>query len=139
MPSSPSEVIRTFIPLVGVANAEGIAAWSDDAVLEIPYAPDPWPKRIEGKPTVVEYMSNVHTVITGWHMAIDQLYEATDGEHVFVEMHGEGTIVATGKRYANAYAAIMRVVDGKLQHWREYGNPLPVLEAFDEGSIVREK
>lgn len=70
-------------------------------------------------------------------MAIDNLYEGADGSHIFVEMHGEGTILATGKRYANNYAAIMKVTDGKLEHWREYGNPLPVLEAFDEGSIIK--
>jgi uncharacterized protein len=137
MPSSPPEIVREFIGLVGGADIERMASfWSDEsAVLEVPYAPPPWPTRIEGKKAVVDYMNGVHTVITGWSMGVDEIYDVGDGT-VIVEMHGAGTVVATNKPYGQNYIAVMRVVDGKLQLWREYSNPLPVFEAFGDSQTV---
>src|SRR5258706_7596429 len=101
MASAAAEVVTRFISLVGGSNPEDMAAcWDENnAVLEVPYAPPPWPTKIEGKDNVVGYMGGVHTVISGWSMGIDTLYDAGDG-NIIVEMHGSGTVVATGKHYA---------------------------------------
>ena len=67
------DVVRSFIPKVGTAAADEY--WGDSAVLEIPYAPPPWPTKISGRESVLEYMGGVHHVLRGWHMGIDTLYD----------------------------------------------------------------
>jgi ketosteroid isomerase-like protein len=133
MASSPAEIVREFISKVGTPDADPF--WSESAVLEVPFAPDPWPTRISGNAAVLEYMGNVHTVLNGWRMGIDELYD-TGGETVIVEMHGAGTVVATGKPYKQNYIAVLKVIDGKVDLWREYSNPLPVFEAFGDSETV---
>jgi hypothetical protein len=138
MSSAAADLVTTFIGLVGGPTPDDMAACWDDtnAVLEVPYAPPPWPTKIEGKEKVVEYMGGVHTVISGWSMGIDTLYDVGDGI-VIVEMHGSGTVVATGKHYGQNYIAVMKVNDkNKLELWREYSNPLPVFEAFGDSETI---
>ena len=137
MSMSPAEVVRQFISIAGGTDRDRIASlWSDEnAVLEIPYAPPPWPVRIEGKQKVMDYMNGTLTVITGWSMGIDTLYDVGNGT-VIVEMHGAGTVVATGKHYAQNYIAVLKVNDGKIELWREYANPLPVFEAFGDSATI---
>lgn len=139
MSKAAADLVTRFIGLVGGPDPDAMAAcWSDtNAVLEVPYAPPPWPTKIEGKENVVNYMNGVHTVLTGWKMGIDTLYDAGDG-NIIVEMHGSGTVVATGKHYAQNYIAVMKVneADSRLELWREYSNPLPVFEAFGDSETV---
>jgi ketosteroid isomerase-like protein len=84
---------------------------------------------------VLEYMGGVHTVLTGWSMGIDTLYDAGEGT-IIVEMHGAGTVVATGKPYKQDYIAVLKVANEKVDLWREYSNPLPVFEAFGNSETV---
>lgn len=133
MSSTPADVVRSFIPKVGTPAADEY--WGADPTLEIPYAPPPWPTKISGREAVLEYMGGVHTVLSGWHMGIDELYDPGNGA-VIVEMHGEGVVVATGKPYVQNYIAVLKVVDGKVALWREYSNPLPVFEAFGNSETV---
>jgi uncharacterized protein len=131
--STAADVVRSFIPKVGTPEAD--AFWGESPTLEIPYAPPPWPTKISGREPVLEYMGGVHTVLRGWHMGIDTLYDVGDGT-VIAEMHGEGEVVATGKPYAQHYIAVLKVEDGKIALWREYSNPLPVFEAFGNSETV---
>ena len=133
MAQAPADVVTEFIGKVGTPAAD--AYWSETAVLEVPFAPEPWPTRIVGNAAVLDYMHGVHTVLTGWHMGIDTLYDVGDGT-VILEMHGEGTVVATGKPYKQNYIAVLKVADEKVDLWREYSNPLPVFEAFGDSETV---
>jgi ketosteroid isomerase-like protein len=133
MTSTPAEIVRDFIGKVGTPAAD--AFWSESAVLEVPFAPDPWPTRISGHAAVLEYMGGVHTVLSGWKMGIDELYDAGDGT-IIVEMHGAGTVVATGKAYQQDYIAVLKVNGDKVDLWREYSNPLPVFAAFGDSQTV---
>ncbi len=134
MSLSPAEVVTDFIAKVGTPAAD--LYWSQDAVLEVPFAPPPWPTLIFGHAEVLAYMRGVHTVLSGWQMGVDELYDVGNGT-VIVEMHGSGTVVATGKAYGQSYIAVLKVNrDGQIDLWREYSNPLPVLEAFGDSETV---
>jgi ketosteroid isomerase-like protein len=133
MTSSPAEIVTEFISKVGTPDAD--AYWGEAAVLEVPFAPDPWPTKISGRAAVLEYMGGVHTVLSGWSMGIDTLYDAGEGT-IIVEMHGAGTVVATGKPYKQDYIAVLKVANEKVDLWREYSNPLPVFEAFGNSETV---
>jgi ketosteroid isomerase-like protein len=133
MSASPADLVRSFISKVGTSAADEY--WGDSAALEIPYAPPPWPTKVSGRESVLEYMGGVHNVIRGWHMGIDTLYDVGDGT-VIVEMHGSGEVVATGKPYTQNYIAVLKIEDGKVVLWREYSNPLSVFEAFGDSETV---
>jgi len=49
---------------------------------------------------------------------------------VVAEYTSEGTVVPTGKRYANTYIGVWRFRDGRVHHTREYYDPIVSAEAL---------
>jgi ketosteroid isomerase-like protein len=41
-----------------------------------------------------------------------------------------GHIVATGRPYTNRFVSVITIQDRKVTHWRDYLDPLAVLEAL---------
>jgi len=46
------------------------------------------------------------------------------------EYSSHGRAVQTGKPYNNRYVSVIRIHDRKVTHWRDYANPLVVLDAI---------
>jgi len=49
---------------------------------------------------------------------------------VTLEYASEGRAVATGRPYGNHYISVVTIKDRKIIHWRDYLDPLRVLEAL---------
>src|SRR2546422_10110048 len=49
---------------------------------------------------------------------------------VVLEYASEGRVVSTGAPYTNRYISVLTITDRKVTHWRDYLDPVAVLDAL---------
>ncbi|WP_221358586.1 nuclear transport factor 2 family protein [Streptomyces beigongshangae] len=103
-----------------------VALWDDHGVLEFPFAPDGWPKRLEGRAAVSEYMRHYPDHIDLRDFPDLRIHETGEAGTIVVEMRGVGRLVQTGAPFDMTYIAVVTVADGRITHYRDYWNPLAV-------------
>jgi uncharacterized protein len=104
--------------------------WAEDGVFEFPFAPPGFPRRLDGKAAVRDYIKDYPNHIDLAAFRDVQVHPTVDPDMLIVEMRAEGRIVATGKPYAMPYIYVLTVRDGKIVGYRDYWNPLVALEAL---------
>lgn len=105
--------------------------WADDAIQDMPYSPEGFPKQLNGKAQLVQHYS-------GWpnnsgHANFTKgitFYPMNDPQAVFVEYHGDVDVIPTGRKYIQDYGGLFQVKNGKITFFREYFNPVPFSYAF---------
>jgi ketosteroid isomerase-like protein len=121
------ELLRRVFDAFGAADVAALDdLYTDDYVLELPYA-KPEPVRVEGRSAVQEYLTRAFTVFR-FQLAITEVNELADGDLV-AEYTSDGTVVTTGKRYANTYVGIWRFRDGRVRSTKEWYDPIVSAEA----------
>ncbi|MFI6206721.1 nuclear transport factor 2 family protein [Streptomyces sp. NPDC051041] len=100
--------------------------WADDGVFEFPFAPEGWPKRLEGKAAVGAYMRHYPERIELHEFPELEIHRTEDPGTVVVEMRALGRLVQTGQPYDMTYIAVVTVADGRITRYRDYWNPLAV-------------
>jgi ketosteroid isomerase-like protein len=55
---------------------------------------------------------------------------------IFAEFTGNATVVSTGCKYSQEYIVRLETRNGEIVYYREYWNPLEVLNAFDPGRLT---
>lgn len=122
-----AEALRRVFDAIGAADVDALGAlYTDDYVLEMPYA-KPEPVRVEGIETVQAYLRRAFETFR-FQLTITSCWEVDGG--VIAEYTSEGTVVPTGRRYANAYIGVWLFRDGKVHHTREYYDPIVAAEAL---------
>ncbi len=105
--------------------------WAEDAVQEMPYAPNGFPHRVVGKAHLMEHYSE-WPKISGQADFTSELrfFPMQDPRMVFAEWKGRVDILSTGRVYEQKYGGLFHVDGGKIQLFREYFNPIPFAFAF---------
>jgi uncharacterized protein len=125
-PANLDVLLRAFAA-IGAADVDAFDdLYTDDYVLELPYA-KPEPVRVEGLAPVKDYLRRAFTVFR-FDLTITAVHELVDGDLV-AEYTSEGTVVPTGRRYANTYVGLWRFADGRVRATREWYDPLVSAEA----------
>lgn len=102
-----------------------------DAEFDWPYLPlKEFPDRMVGRDQFIEMSRGGMADCDGYHHTVDTFYDMADPDMVMVEYHSGTTLQSTGRHYANKYLGILRFEDDQVVYWREYVNPLPIIEAF---------
>ncbi|MFI5976874.1 nuclear transport factor 2 family protein [Streptomyces sp. NPDC051452] len=128
-PSSPADLFRHGLRLLLDQDiAAWVALWSDDGVMEFPFAPPGMPTRLEGSKAVAAYMRHYPDHIELRDFPELRIHETTDARTIVVEMRGIGRLVKTGGPFDMTYIAVVTVRDGRFTSYRDYWNPLAVLE-----------
>lgn len=127
--NSIAQVFAAHLALIGT----DIEAWSDllaeDAIVEFPYASAlVSPSRLEGKSAIYDYMKNAVTQLQNWVFTNVREYQTLIPTVLFAEFHGEAVFVTTGQPYQQDYVVRLETKDGKIVHYREYWNPIAILE-----------
>lgn len=121
--------------------AGNIQGWVDtfaqDAVLELPYAPAGYPKKLEGKAAILDYVKDFPKHIDLQGFAETTVHQTLDPAVIVVETLGEGRVTATGRPYRVRYVWVVTVKGGKIVGLRDYWNPLTVQEALGGGEGMR--
>ena len=107
--------------------------WTENAVLEFPYAPPGLVARVAGKAAIVKYYKDTPNQFTDWKFTVSAFYETTDPNVILIEWRGTAKIAANGNHYDQTYIGFLQTDDdGKIVHYKEYWNPTIVLEAFGD-------
>lgn len=95
---------------------------TDDAQFDVPYAHFPEP--VIGRAAFVRMFDEVTAgLFNPFEFTLQAFYPCTDGESIVVEYASKGMVTTTGRPYANRYAGIFRIRDGRIALWREFFNP----------------
>ncbi|GHA73984.1 hypothetical protein GCM10010330_29250 [Streptomyces tendae] len=128
-PMSPSDLFRHGLRLLLDKDIDGwVGLWADDGVMEFPFAPEGRPRRLEGREAVAAYMRHYPDHIDLHDFPDLRVHETTDTRTVVVEMRGVGRLVRTGAPFDMTYIAVVTVEDGRFTSYRDYWNPLALLE-----------
>ncbi|MEB3358517.1 MAG: nuclear transport factor 2 family protein [Synechococcales bacterium] len=126
------QAVRDFLTSLETKDMEAFAAvWAEDAVQDMPYAPEGFPRRVEGRDNLIQHYG-AWPEVSGEANFTDELvfYPMQDPTMVFAEWHGVVEIIPTGRIYDQRYGGLFQVVDGKIVLFREYFNPIVFVEAF---------
>jgi len=131
------KAVRDFLTALEEKDMEKFAGvWAEDAVLEMPYAPEGFPERVAGREDLIKHYA-AWPQNSGKADFTSQLvfHPLRDPERIFVEFKGAVEIVPTGRLYHQSYGGLFHVANGKIKLFREYFDPAPFKWAFglDEG------
>ncbi|MDR7275481.1 nuclear transport factor 2 family protein [Catenuloplanes atrovinosus] len=99
---------------------------AEDVVMEMPFAPEGRPVRIEGREAWLRFANPERAAIP---VRIDgqrvlAVHDTRDPATIVVEYELTGTSVRTGRQGTAAFIAVLSVRDGRVTRWREYQDPL---------------
>ncbi|WP_030261406.1 nuclear transport factor 2 family protein [Streptomyces violens] len=137
--TSPAELYRHSLRLLLDKDIPAwVDLWAEEGVMEFPFAPEGWPRRLDGKAAVADYMRHYPDHIDLHDFPDLRIHRTEDPETIVVEMLGVGRLVATGKPFDMTYIAVVTVREGRITSYRDYWNPLAVLEpGADFGGSTR--
>ncbi|MFJ4094248.1 nuclear transport factor 2 family protein [Kitasatospora sp. NPDC089913] len=128
--TTPEELYRHSLRLLLDKDIAGwVGLWAEDGVMEFPFAPPGRPTRLDGRPAVAAYMAGYTDHIDLRDFPELRIRRTDDPQTVVVEMRGVGLLVGTGAPFDMRYIAVVTVRDGRFTSYRDYWNPLAVLEA----------
>ncbi|AJP01485.1 phenazine biosynthesis protein PhzA/PhzB [Streptomyces cyaneogriseus subsp. noncyanogenus] len=121
----PADVYRHGLRLLlGKDIPAWVDLWHDEGVFEFPFAPEGWPKRLEGKAAVADYMRAYPDHIDLHDVPELTIHETGDPETIVAEMRAVGRLVRSGDPYEMSYIAVVTVSGGRITRYRDYWNPL---------------
>lgn len=128
-PVSPAETFRHGLRLLLDKDMSGWAGlWTEDGILEFPFAPAGWPQRLEGREAIGAYLRHYPDHIDLHDFPDVRIHQTDDPETIVVEMRGVGRLVETGAPLDLRYIAVVTVRQGRITSCRDYWNPLAVQE-----------
>ncbi|GAA4919866.1 nuclear transport factor 2 family protein [Streptomonospora salina] len=124
-PMRPAELIRHSLRLLLDKDIPAwVGLWYDDGVAEFPFAPEGWPKRLEGKAAVAGYMRAYPDHIDLHDIPDLHIHGTDDPATAVVEMRATGRLVQTGDPFEMDYITVVTVEEGRITRFRDYWNPL---------------
>ncbi|MVO84359.1 nuclear transport factor 2 family protein [Streptomyces sp. p1417] len=132
-PPTSADLFRKGIDLLLANDLEG---WTDlfaeDGVAEFPFAPDGYPRRIEGRDRIAAYLRGLGDHIEYRAFPRVDIHETTTPGTIVVEMRATGRAVATDGPFDMTYVAVVTAADGLFTHYRDYWNPLAIPDSLKE-------
>jgi ketosteroid isomerase-like protein len=110
--------------------------FAEDAVTEFVVTVPGYPRRVEGRDNLAELYRG-----EGDMMMLDRcsdlaVYRDRESSVVVLEYTVHGRAVGTGHPYVNRFISVVTIRDRKVTHWRDYMDPLAVLDALGTGVPV---
>ena len=102
---------------------------ADDVVFEYVISVPGYPRRVEGRSNVIELYSGYGDFMTMHTADSLRVYRDRDASVVVLEYEVHGESVQTGRPYSNRFVSIITVKDRKVQHWRDYLDPIAIFDA----------
>jgi len=131
------QVVRDFLTSLEEKDMQKFASvWAEDAIQDMPYSPEGFPKRLEGKANLIKHYSAWPEISGGAKFTKDLvMHSMQDPELVYVEYKGVVDVLPTKRTYKQTYGGLFHVENGKIKLFREYYDPAAFAYAFDlEGS-----
>ncbi|ONK11330.1 nuclear transport factor 2 family protein [Streptomyces sp. MP131-18] len=127
--TSPADLYHHSLRLLLAKDIPAwVGLWADDGVLEFPFAPRDWPRRLAGKEAIAAYMRHYPDHIDLHEFTDVRVHRTAEPGTIVVEMRGVGRLVETGSPFDANYIAVVAVRDGLITSCRDYWNPLVAQE-----------
>jgi ketosteroid isomerase-like protein len=112
--------------------------YAEDAVFEMPYAPEGFDRKIVGRDNIIAFLQTVSTLTDAENLHDIRLdtYHSDPGE-VIAEFNSDMVMKPTGAAYRNEYVARFTVRDGRITRFAEYYDPIRLVIAL--GGSVRNR
>lgn len=127
------QVVRDFLTSLEEKDMQKFAnVWAEDAVQDMPYSPEGFPKRVEGKANLIKHYSAWPEISGDANFTKNLvMHGMQDPELVYVEYKGVVDVVPTKRTYKQTYGGLFHVENGKIKLFREYYDPAAFAYAFD--------
>ena len=110
---------------------ELVDLFTDDAVMELPYAPGKMARRYDGKAAIGEFQRFARDSFSEFAMTLDAIHETADPHVVVAEHRSDAVVAENGRPYRNRYVTFFTFDDdGRVTNWREYYDAGVVVKAF---------
>ena len=139
MTATSREIVEQMLRAGRELDIETVAGlMAPDGYIEWPYRPPGVPARLQGRTQIHSYL----TEAAKGFIKFDEyrnvvVHETTDPEVIIVEYEADGTVVATGAPFHQTVIAVFRVQNGRVLSYRDYINPLPLMEALGSTTDAR--
>jgi ketosteroid isomerase-like protein len=102
-----------------------------DVELEVPFALPGAPKVFTGKPNVAAFLHAAPERLgpLGFHAL--EVLTLEDPNELVAEYRSDAVVHGSNKPYRNRYITRITVSDGQIRRFKEFSNPLVLIEAFD--------
>ena len=102
---------------------------ADDVVFEHVISVPGYPKRVEGRQSIVDLYNDYDSFLTIRSADSLHVYRDPTASVVVLEYAVHGESVHTGRPYDNRFVSIVTIGDGKVTRWRDYLDPVAVFDA----------
>lgn len=124
---TPRELFEHALKLLRTKQMDRfIDLFTEDAVLELPFAAPGAPRRLDGREALREYLDGYPDRLDIADFPVVLIHQTTDPETIVVEMTARGTTVRTGGAYELPYVAVVRIRGGRILSYRDYWSPVAV-------------
>lgn len=106
---------------------------SADVLFEFPFAPAGGIDALQGKQALADYLPKVSQLLTIESMSLERTLLSRDCTYAVIEFSCKDFGKATGKRYDQDYVSVIDIKDGFITRYKDYWNPLAVIEAIGNG------
>ena len=131
------QLVQTYVDTLKDARIDEWGdLWAEDAVCELPFARDAERRVYTGRDAIIAYTRAIMGRIRVDDVERQRVMPLEDPEGVVIEAVTEARILPEGNRYHQTYVAVCETKDGKIQHYREYFNPLVSEEALNSGRTI---
>jgi ketosteroid isomerase-like protein len=108
---------------------ELVDLFTDDAVMELPFAPGKMARSYVGKAAIGDFQRFARDAFREFSMTVEAIHETADPHVVIAEHRSDGVVAENGRRYCNHYVTFFTFDDdGRITKWREF---------YDAGVVVR--
>ncbi len=102
---------------------------ADDVVFEYVISVPGYPKRVKGRQKIIDLYSDYDSYMNVTSADNLRVYRDLEASVVILEYQVHGTSVQTGRPYNNRFVSIVTTKKGKVTKWRDYLDPLAVIES----------
>ena len=115
--------------IVNAKHHELLDMLTDDAVMDFPYHLPTTPTRLVGKSEIAKFFSSFSDFVILDEARLTHLHETANPNVGILEYEGESKAIGTGLPYTQQHITVLTFRDGKICHWKDYWNPVNVINA----------
>lgn len=126
----PQRIMHGFTQLLLDGElAQWVELYATEAVFEFPYSPPGFPKKLEGKAAIANHVHDLMRIIEIQQFSEPVILADHSKQQFVAEFTCEGRSLITGKPYNQTYISVVSHQNGKITHYKDYWNPMVVLES----------
>jgi ketosteroid isomerase-like protein len=128
--SIPHRIMHGFTKLLLDGKLEQwLELYTSEAIFEFPYAPAGYPQKLEGIAAITNHLHNLLGMIEIQQFSEPVILADSTKQQFVAEFTCKGRSLVTGQPYNQTYISVVSHSNGKITHYKDYWNPMVVLES----------